>query len=117
MPGGKWGVEVREEIAGNHYVTPRPPPRFIRLRTLTDLRWAELVTAFHRVGLGYSWGQPTVKEAHLGANHQMSVEGRGGEEGRCGKYSADCREEPKKETTFADLLSVFLAQGHAGLQI
>ena len=77
MPGGKWGVEVREEIAGNHYVTPRPPPRFIRLRTLTDLRWAELVTAFHRVGLGHSWDQPTVKEAHLGANHQMSEEGQG----------------------------------------
>ena len=75
------------------------------------------MTAFHRVGLGHSWDQPTVKEAHLGANHQMSEEGRGGEEGRCGKYSADCREEPKKETTFADLLSVFLAQGHAGLRI
>ena len=56
MPGGKWGVEVREEIAGNHYVTLRPPPPFIRLRTLTDLRWAELVTAFHRVGLGLRLG-------------------------------------------------------------
>ena len=25
MPGGKWGVEVREEIAGNHYVTGAAP--------------------------------------------------------------------------------------------
>ena len=24
MPAGKWGVEVREEIGGKHYVTPGP---------------------------------------------------------------------------------------------
>ena len=28
MPGGKWGVEVREEIGGKHYVTPGPDPGF-----------------------------------------------------------------------------------------
>ena len=42
----------------------------------------------------------------------MCGQGRG--KGRCGKYSADCWEEPKKESTLADLLSVFLAQGHPG---
>lgn len=30
MPAGKWGVEVREEIGGKHYVTPGPGPGFIR---------------------------------------------------------------------------------------
>ena len=27
MPGGKWGVGVREEIGGKHYVTQRPESR------------------------------------------------------------------------------------------
>ena len=53
MPAGKWGVEVREEIGGKHYVTPGPGPGFIRgVRRPPELGGREgPLTAFLRAGL------------------------------------------------------------------
>ena len=73
--------------------------------------WEELLTAFLRRLCDPLMGR--LKRHTL--VQITNVWGRPGKErGRCGKYSASCREEPKKETTLADLLSVFLAQGHPG---
>ena len=37
MPAGKWGVEVREEFGGKHYVTPGPGSGFIGVRRPPEL--------------------------------------------------------------------------------